>query len=151
MKGKLIIGCKLKWVLKMNFRFRIFCHWVCNHSYFGNIILVCIMISSAMLAAEDPLKSTSPRNLVLNYFDYFFTSVFTIEICLKMISYGAFIHDGAFCRSAFNLLDLLVVCVSLISIVYRYFFSTTNDYIWKLVFLISISINFILKPKLTII
>ncbi|XP_051160359.1 muscle calcium channel subunit alpha-1 isoform X2 [Leptopilina boulardi] len=99
-------------------RFRIFCHWVCNHSYFGNVILVCIMISSAMLAAEDPLKSTSPRNLILNYFDYFFTTVFTIEICLKMISYGAFIHDGAFCRSAFNLLDLLVVCVSLISIVY---------------------------------
>ncbi|OAD53497.1 Voltage-dependent calcium channel type D subunit alpha-1 [Eufriesea mexicana] len=96
-------------------RFRVFCHWLCNHSYFGNVILVCIMISSAMLAAEDPLRATSPRNLVLQNFDYFFTTVFTIEICLKMISYGFIIHDGAFCRSAFNLLDLLVVCSSLIS------------------------------------
>ncbi|XP_015123750.1 muscle calcium channel subunit alpha-1 [Diachasma alloeum] len=100
-------------------RFRVFCHWFCNHSYFGNFILACIMISSAMLAAEDPLNATSERNVILNHFDYFFTTVFTIEICLKMVSYGFALHDGAFCRSAFNLLDLLVVCVSLISIAWR--------------------------------
>ncbi|XP_024943014.1 muscle calcium channel subunit alpha-1 isoform X2 [Cephus cinctus] len=96
-------------------RFRVFCHWLCNHSYFSNIILACIMISSAMLAAEDPLDASSYRNQILNYFDYFFTTVFTVEICLKMISYGCIIHDGAFLRSAFNVLDLLVVCVSLVS------------------------------------
>ncbi|XP_055631874.1 muscle calcium channel subunit alpha-1 isoform X2 [Toxorhynchites rutilus septentrionalis] len=96
-------------------RFRVFCHWLCNHSTFGNIILVCIMFSSAMLAAEDPLNANSERNQILNYFDYFFTSVFTIELLLKLVSYGFLLHDGAFCRSAFNLLDLLVVCVSLIS------------------------------------
>jgi voltage-dependent calcium channel L type alpha-1D len=33
-----------------------------------------------------------------------------------MISYGFVLHDGAFCRSAFNLLDLLVVFVSLIAL-----------------------------------
>ncbi|XP_077296961.1 ca[2+]-channel protein alpha[[1]] subunit D [Arctopsyche grandis] len=96
-------------------RFRVFCHWLCNHSVFGNIILVCIMFSSAMLAAEDPLNSTSYRNGILNYFDYFFTTIFTVELMLKLISYGFIFHNGAFCRSAFNLLDLLVVCVSLIS------------------------------------
>uniref|UniRef100_A0A182UKH3 Voltage-dependent L-type calcium channel subunit alpha n=1 Tax=Anopheles melas TaxID=34690 RepID=A0A182UKH3_9DIPT len=99
--------------------FRIFCHWLCNHSTFGNIILVCIMFSSAMLAAEDPLNANSERNQILNYFDYFFTSVFTIELLLKLVSYGFLFHDGAFCRSAFNLLDLLVVCVSLISMFFR--------------------------------
>lgn len=57
---------------------------------------------------------------ILNYFDYFFTTVFTIEICLKMVSYGFIIHEGAFCRSAFNLLDLLVVCASLVSMSVRY-------------------------------
>ena len=45
-------------------RFRVMCHFICNHSYFGNIVLVCIMISSAMLAAEDPLRADSPRNKV---------------------------------------------------------------------------------------
>ncbi|XP_026471734.1 muscle calcium channel subunit alpha-1 [Ctenocephalides felis] len=97
-------------------RFRVFCHWLCNHSYFGNIILVCIMFSSAMLAAEDPLNAASERNQILNYFDYFFTGAFTVELLLKLVSYGFVLHKGAFCRSAFNLLDLLVVCVSLISI-----------------------------------
>nr|Q25452.1 RecName: Full=Muscle calcium channel subunit alpha-1; AltName: Full=MDL-alpha-1 [Musca domestica]CAA83514.1 voltage dependent calcium channel alpha1 subunit [Musca domestica] len=100
-------------------RFRIFCHRLCNHSNFGNFILCCIMFSSAMLAAENPLKADASRNIVLNKFDYFFTAVFTIELVLKLISYGFVLHDGAFCRSAFNLLDLLVVCVSLISIFFN--------------------------------
>ncbi|XP_042859873.1 muscle calcium channel subunit alpha-1-like isoform X9 [Penaeus japonicus] len=96
-------------------RFRVFCHKICNHSLFSNVILVCILISSGMLAAEDPLRSDSQRNVILNYFDIFFTSVFTVEICLKVISYGFILHKGAFLRSAFNGLDLLVVAVSLIS------------------------------------
>ncbi|KAG7239387.1 hypothetical protein CRUP_027523, partial [Coryphaenoides rupestris] len=52
---------------------------------------------------------------VLGYADYVFTSVFTVEIILKMTVYGAFLHTGSFCRNAFNLLDLLVVSVSLMS------------------------------------
>ncbi len=56
---------------------------------------------------------------ILNYFDYFFTTIFTIEVFLKMVAYGFILHPGAFCRSGFNLLDLLVVAVSLISIFFR--------------------------------
>ncbi|CAG06879.1 unnamed protein product, partial [Tetraodon nigroviridis] len=52
---------------------------------------------------------------VLGYADYVFTSMFTFEIILKMTTYGAFLHKGAFCRNYFNLLDLLVVGVSLVS------------------------------------
>ncbi|UYV76435.1 hypothetical protein LAZ67_14000397 [Cordylochernes scorpioides] len=99
-------------------KFRIICHCFVNHPYFCNFILVCILISSAMLAAEDPLDAASDRNRVLNYFDYFFTSVFTIEISLKAIAYGLILHKGSFCRSYFNLLDVLVVCVSLVSFAY---------------------------------
>ncbi|XP_064604467.1 muscle calcium channel subunit alpha-1-like isoform X3 [Liolophura sinensis] len=96
-------------------KFRVLCHKICNHSYFGNIVLACILISSAMLAAEDPLNANSDRNQILNYFDYFFTSVFTIEILIKIFSYGLVLHKGSFCRSVFNLLDLLVVGISLVS------------------------------------
>ncbi|XP_031800961.1 voltage-dependent L-type calcium channel subunit alpha-1F [Sarcophilus harrisii] len=55
------------------------------------------------------------RTWVLGYFDYAFTSIFTVEILLKMTAFGAFLHQGSFCRNWFNLLDLLVVSVSLIS------------------------------------
>jgi len=99
-------------------RMRVYCHWLCNHAYFGNVVLLCIMVSSAMLAAEDPLNSNSERNKILNYFDYFFTTIFTIECLFKIVAYGFILHTGSFCRSGFNLLDLLVVAVSLISFVF---------------------------------
>ncbi|KER32040.1 hypothetical protein T265_01819 [Opisthorchis viverrini] len=156
--------------------FRVACFEICNHNYFNNMVLVCILVSSAMLAAEDPLDSASARNqvtensstahdrfrpswgssgrrslrvsvklmiylnpnctvfekythlqinlvftgdsiesLILNYFDYFFTSVFTVEITLKIITYGLVLHKGAFCRSANNMLDFMVVLTSIIS------------------------------------
>ncbi|XP_069101378.1 muscle calcium channel subunit alpha-1-like isoform X5 [Argopecten irradians] len=96
-------------------KFRVICHTIVNHSYFSNVVLACILISSAMLAAEDPLHSKSERNKILNYFDYFFTSVFTVEIFIKIITYGLILHSGSFCRSFFNILDLIVVAVSLVS------------------------------------
>ncbi|XP_010770239.1 calcium channel, voltage-dependent, L type, alpha 1D subunit, a isoform X5 [Notothenia coriiceps] len=95
--------------------FRVFCHKLINHHIFTNLILVFIMLSSVSLAAEDPIRNFSDRNIVLGYADYVFTSMFTFEIVLKMTTYGAFLHKGAFCRNYFNLLDLLVVGVSLVS------------------------------------
>jgi voltage-dependent calcium channel L type alpha-1D len=47
-----------------------------------------------MLAAEDPLQAQSPRNTILNYFDYFFTTVFTVEITLKVVVFGLVLHKG---------------------------------------------------------
>uniref|UniRef100_A0A3Q2VCQ3 Voltage-dependent L-type calcium channel subunit alpha n=1 Tax=Haplochromis burtoni TaxID=8153 RepID=A0A3Q2VCQ3_HAPBU len=94
---------------------RVACHNLIHHPYFTNFILIFIILSSISLAAEDPIKSHSFRNTVLGYADYVFTSVFTVEIVLKMTVYGAFLHTGSFCRNAFNLLDLLVVSVSLTS------------------------------------
>ncbi|XP_034075213.1 calcium channel, voltage-dependent, L type, alpha 1D subunit, a isoform X13 [Gymnodraco acuticeps] len=95
--------------------FRVFCHKLINHHIFTNLILVFIMLSSVSLAAEDPIRNFSTRNNILGYFDYAFTAIFTVEIVLKMTTYGAFLHKGAFCRNYFNLLDLLVVGVSLVS------------------------------------
>ncbi|XP_068996885.1 voltage-dependent L-type calcium channel subunit alpha-1D isoform X1 [Embiotoca jacksoni] len=95
--------------------FRVFCHKLINHQIFTNLILVFIMLSSVSLAAEDPIRNFSARNIILGYADYVFTSMFTFEILIKMTAFGAFLHKGAFCRNYFNLLDLLVVGVSLVS------------------------------------
>ncbi|KAM6468747.1 voltage-dependent L-type calcium channel subunit alpha-1F isoform 6-T7 [Liasis olivaceus] len=94
---------------------RVGCHKLIHHHIFTNLILVFIILSSISLAAEDPIRAHSFRNNILGYFDYAFTSIFTVEILLKMTAYGAFLHKGSFCRNWFNLLDLLVVSVSLIS------------------------------------
>ncbi|XP_063630082.1 muscle calcium channel subunit alpha-1-like isoform X3 [Cydia splendana] len=102
-------------------RFRVFCYKLSASSTFGNIILICIMFSSAMLAAEDPLDAQQKgfRNWLLSQFDVFFTGIFTLELFLKLVTYGLILHEGAFLRSAFNVLDMLVVCVSLISMCFK--------------------------------
>ncbi|NWW33816.1 CAC1S protein, partial [Panurus biarmicus] len=96
-------------------KFRVLCHRTVNATWFTNFILLFILLSSISLAAEDPIRAESFRNKILGYFDIGFTSVFTVEIVLKMTTYGAFLHKGSFCRNSFNILDLLVVAVSLIS------------------------------------
>jgi hypothetical protein len=41
--------------------------------------------------------------------------VFAIEIVIKIIAQGFVLHKGSFARSPFNLLDMLVVSVALLS------------------------------------
>uniref|UniRef100_A0A3Q0TCE5 Voltage-dependent L-type calcium channel subunit alpha n=1 Tax=Amphilophus citrinellus TaxID=61819 RepID=A0A3Q0TCE5_AMPCI len=96
-------------------KFRKLCYKIINASSFTNLILLFILLSSISLAAEDPIDPKSYRNQILAYADIVFTSVFTIEIVLKMTVYGAFMHKGSFCRNSFNILDLIVVGVSLLS------------------------------------
>jgi len=103
-------------IFKKDNKFRILCHSIQAHPICANIILVCILVSSAFLACEDPLRADSKINQTLGYFDYFFTTIFTIECTLKLVSYGFLFHKGAFCRVPFNILDVVVVTVSLISI-----------------------------------
>ncbi|XP_049714057.1 voltage-dependent L-type calcium channel subunit alpha-1S [Elephas maximus indicus] len=96
-------------------KIRVLCHRIVNATWFTNFILLFILLSSAALAAEDPIRVKSVRNQILEYFDIVFTSVFTVEIILKMTTFGVFLHKGSFCRNYFNILDLVVVAVSLIS------------------------------------
>ncbi|XP_054625815.1 dihydropyridine-sensitive L-type skeletal muscle calcium channel subunit alpha-1-like isoform X2 [Dunckerocampus dactyliophorus] len=96
-------------------KFRKLCYKIINASSFTNLILLFILLSSISLAAEDPIDPKSYRNQILAYADIVFTTVFTIEIVLKMTVYGAFMHEGSFCRNSFNILDLIVVGVSLLS------------------------------------
>lgn len=72
----------MKYVCNLS-RVRKFCHWFCNHTYFSNFILVCIMVSSALLAAEDPLKTDSDRNNVNN--KYFHTKYCYVYSCYKLL------------------------------------------------------------------
>ena len=43
-----------------------------------------ILISSISLASEDPVDEDSFRNFYLGIADYFFTAIFTFEVCLKV-------------------------------------------------------------------
>ncbi|XP_043500319.1 voltage-dependent calcium channel type A subunit alpha-1 isoform X26 [Polistes fuscatus] len=90
-------------------------HWVVNLRYFDFFIMVVISLSSIALAAEDPVWERSPRNEILNYFDYAFTGVFTIEMILKIIDLGVILHPGSYLREFWNIMDAVVVICAAVS------------------------------------
>ncbi|NXQ06934.1 CAC1F protein, partial [Vidua macroura] len=104
---------------------RVKCHALINHHIFTNLILVFIILSSISLAAEDPVRAHSPRNHV-GYWAHWanWEGLGALEgwgpqvgahVPSQMTVFGGFLHKGSFLRNWFNLLDVLVVGVSLIS------------------------------------
>ncbi|CAF0900785.1 unnamed protein product [Rotaria sordida] len=94
---------------------RRFCHFIVTLRYFDLLIMIVICLSSISLAAEDPVHENSRRNLILNYLDYAFTGVFTVELLLKIVDLGVVLHEGSYCRDIWNLLDALVVICALVA------------------------------------
>ncbi|XP_050067940.1 voltage-dependent calcium channel type A subunit alpha-1-like isoform X8 [Anopheles maculipalpis] len=90
-------------------------HWVVNLRYFDFFIMVVISLSSIALAAEDPVEEDSPRNKILNFFDYAFTGVFTIEMLLKIVDLGVILHPGSYLREFWNIMDAVVVICAAVS------------------------------------
>ncbi|CAN7994074.1 unnamed protein product, partial [Ixodes hexagonus] len=90
-------------------------HFIVNLRYFELFIMITISLSSIALAAEDPVDDDSPKNRILNYFDYAFTGVFTVEMFLKIADQGVIFHPGAYCRDSWNILDAIVVICALIA------------------------------------
>ncbi|KAL5275646.1 cac family protein [Megaselia abdita] len=90
-------------------------HWVVNLPYFDFFIMVVIALSSIALAAEDPVVEASTRNKILNYFDYAFTGVFTIELLLKIVDLGIILHPGSYLREFWNIMDAVVVICAAVS------------------------------------
>ncbi|XP_078326077.1 voltage-dependent calcium channel type A subunit alpha-1-like isoform X8 [Crassostrea virginica] len=100
---------------------RRFCHFVVNLRYFDLFIMIVICASSFALATEEPVNEKAFRNQILNYFDYVFTVVFTVEMILKVIDLGVFLHPGSYCRNLWNILDATVVICALVA----FFFEDT--------------------------
>ncbi|CAG2102896.1 unnamed protein product, partial [Medioppia subpectinata] len=96
-------------------------HFITNMRYFDAFIMIIITLSSIALAAEDPVEESSDINSILVYFDYAFTGVFTVELLLKVVDQGLFLHPGAYCRDLWNILDAIVVICALCAIAFGFF------------------------------
>ncbi|NXR22164.1 CAC1F protein, partial [Cinclus mexicanus] len=94
---------------------RVKCHALINHHIFTNLILVFIILSSISLAAEDPVRAHSPRNHGVPGVWGAPGMGMGTHTLPQMTVFGGFLHKGSFLRNWFNLLDVLVVGVSLIS------------------------------------
>ncbi|XP_075877649.1 voltage-dependent R-type calcium channel subunit alpha-1E-like isoform X4 [Nelusetta ayraudi] len=131
-------------IFKASNPIRRICHYVVTLRYFEMTILLVIVASSIALAAEDPVCTNSDRNKVLRYFDYVFTGVFTFEMIIKMIDQGLILHDGAYFRDMWNILDFIVVVGALIA------FALTNNKGRDIKTIKSLRVLRVLRPLKTI-
>ena len=85
---------------------------------FEGFILFLITIQSILLALDNPLND--PDGLMvefLHYSDIVFSTIFAIEAALKIIAYGFFFNrDVAYLKNGWNIIDMFVVIISLVSI-----------------------------------
>ncbi|XP_066923067.1 muscle calcium channel subunit alpha-1-like isoform X2 [Clytia hemisphaerica] len=117
LKKKPIVQQNSLFLLSPSNRFRRICHNIVHFRYFDWIIMLVILMSSITLAIEDPVHDDAPRNEILQYFDYFFTTVFGLEVILKVIDRGLVLHKRAYLRSFWNCLDAFVFACNLTSII----------------------------------
>ena len=66
------------------YSFRKGVHFIVTLRYFDTLKMVVIALSSIALSIDDPVDENSYRNVILNYLDYGFTAVFTVEMILKV-------------------------------------------------------------------
>ena len=90
-------------------------HSIVTFPLFDVFIMLVIIASSIALAAEDPVNAESEWNQKLVYFDYGFTSIFAVEVTMKIIDYGVILHPGSYLRELWNVMDMLVVSCAITS------------------------------------
>uniref|UniRef100_A0AAQ6IKB6 Ion transport domain-containing protein n=1 Tax=Anabas testudineus TaxID=64144 RepID=A0AAQ6IKB6_ANATE len=95
-------------------RFRVFCLRMVLHRMFDNVILMFIFLSCIVIAMERPsIDPASIERLVLNVAGYVFSGVFLVEMLIKVVALGLLIGENSYCRSSWNVVDGLLVILSL--------------------------------------
>lgn len=91
-----------------------------SNEHWESFIIILILANSIVLALDNPLSNPdSVLNKILDTLDYIFTSVFTLEMTLKIISLGFLFNSldnkRAYIRNFWNQLDFVVVQASILS------------------------------------
>merc|ERR1719321_452343 len=98
-------------------RFRQGCHWLAENKWFDNFILFLIGVSSITMLIEKPLDNPNEMKfIVVNNLNKTITIIFTVELLVKCIAWGAMFGEGAYTSSGWNNLDGFVVLISLIDL-----------------------------------
>jgi len=104
-------------VLAPNNRFRLFLHRLLRNRYFESFILILILISSILLALDQPtLDPNSQLKKALHVMNIILTICFAGEMAIKLVVKGCFLHPGAYWRTPWDVLDGVIVITSLASL-----------------------------------
>jgi hypothetical protein len=100
-------------VFKRSNPVRRMCQEIVGNPVFEVLVICLIGANSVVLAMYDPLDPDSDSNKSLDELGNYFTVVFAGEMMLKIISFGFIAGEGAYLRTAWNVLDFIVVATGL--------------------------------------
>uniref|UniRef100_A0A667I9H2 Calcium voltage-gated channel subunit alpha1 H n=1 Tax=Lynx canadensis TaxID=61383 RepID=A0A667I9H2_LYNCA len=99
-------------------RFRVSCQKIIAHKMFDHVVLVFIFLNCITIALERPdIDPSSTERVFLSVSNYIFTAIFVAEMMVKVVALGLVSGDHAYLQSSWNVLDGLLVLVSLVDIV----------------------------------
>ncbi|XP_035260955.1 voltage-dependent T-type calcium channel subunit alpha-1G isoform X6 [Anguilla anguilla] len=98
-------------------RFRITCNKIIAHKMFDHVVLIIIFLNCITIAMERPrIDPTSAERIFLTVSNYIFTSIFVAEMTVKVAALGMCFGDKAYLKSSWNILDGMLVMISVIDI-----------------------------------
>uniref|UniRef100_A0A7N8XT29 Voltage-dependent T-type calcium channel subunit alpha n=1 Tax=Mastacembelus armatus TaxID=205130 RepID=A0A7N8XT29_9TELE len=98
-------------------RFRILCNKIITHKMFDHVVLVIIFLNCITIAMERPrIDPSSAERIFLTLSNYIFTAIFVAEMTVKIVALGWCFGDKAYLRSSWNILDGMLVMISVIDI-----------------------------------
>ncbi|XP_074551330.1 voltage-dependent T-type calcium channel subunit alpha-1H-like isoform X1 [Halichoeres trimaculatus] len=98
-------------------KFRVWCQKVIGHKMFDHIILLFIFLNCITIALERPdIQPHSMERVFLSVSNYIFTVIFVGEMMIKVVAMGLYFGKGVYLQSSWNVLDGVLVFVSLVDI-----------------------------------
>ncbi|XP_077130492.1 voltage-dependent T-type calcium channel subunit alpha-1H isoform X3 [Ranitomeya variabilis] len=99
-------------------QFRMMCQKVIAHKMFDHVVLVFIFLNCITIALERPdIEQHSMERIFLSVSNYIFTAIFVVEMTIKVVALGFFSGEHAYLQSSWNVLDGVLVFVSIIDII----------------------------------
>uniref|UniRef100_A0A8C0VMG3 Calcium voltage-gated channel subunit alpha1 H n=1 Tax=Cyanistes caeruleus TaxID=156563 RepID=A0A8C0VMG3_CYACU len=99
-------------------RFRAMCQKVIAHKMFDHVVLVFIFLNCITIALERPdIDPLSTERIFLSVSNYIFTAIFVAEMMVKVVALGFFSGENTYLQSSWNVLDGVLVFVSIIDII----------------------------------
>ncbi|XP_035311174.1 voltage-dependent T-type calcium channel subunit alpha-1H isoform X1, partial [Cricetulus griseus] len=99
-------------------RLRVSCQKVIAHKMFDHVVLVFIFLNCITIALERPdIDPGSTERAFLSVSNYIFTAIFVVEMMVKVVALGLLWGEHAYLQSSWNVLDGLLVLVSLVDII----------------------------------
>uniref|UniRef100_A0A8C9VSY6 Voltage-dependent T-type calcium channel subunit alpha-1H n=1 Tax=Scleropages formosus TaxID=113540 RepID=A0A8C9VSY6_SCLFO len=98
--------------------FRMTCQKVIAHKMFDHVVLVFIFLNCITIALERPdILPHSMERVFLSVSNYIFTVIFVAEMTVKVVALGFYAGKNSYLQSSWNVLDGVLVFVSIVDII----------------------------------